>query len=179
MRAQIVAVLEHPLQRQQDLLRRERLLQIIPGAVADGQLGAVRVAETGQDDDLGRVRQVFQPRQHGQPVAVRQTHVQEDHVELLGQGRLNPAGEVRGADRFVPDVSHQLHEGFAGILVVVDHQNLGHHRAPAPACPRPTASMPGRRYFLMATATSRRLTGFFRYSRMPSLAASCSLKLWL
>jgi len=53
MREFFLAVLERPDERQGHGVGRGRLFDVVPGAVLNGQLGAVGVARTGENDDLG------------------------------------------------------------------------------------------------------------------------------
>ena len=122
-------VAQRVLERQQDAVRVERLLEEVVGAEL-GRLdrgGDGPVA--GDHHDQGLRVGLAQLRQDRQPVHPRHLHVEQDEVRLeLGEGvqRLGPGAGQR--DR-VALVLEQLAQRLAHALLVVHHQDAVAHRA--------------------------------------------------
>lgn len=63
-------------QGQKNLLDGVGFLDIIPGSIADGQFGSVRIALAGDDNHRWSNLLGNHARQHGQSVAIGQAHIQ-------------------------------------------------------------------------------------------------------
>ena len=126
--------LQRVLDRQQELLRGDRLFEEVQGAQARRADGHVDGRLAGHHDDRRHHAKLPQIGEHRQTVLAGHHHVRKDDVEpLLLQQRDRPGGVVAD-DRLVAGQPEGARDGRQRRRVVVDDQHTDHALAPF-GCP--------------------------------------------
>ena len=119
-------VFDSPCHGQLDVVQGRRLGNIAPGAAANGQFRAVRIARCGENDHFGFVFAAADTGQGFQAVAVRQADVQNDDIKNPLPGQIKPLYQKIGALHLVPHGGYHHCQGLAELNVVVNDQDMGH-----------------------------------------------------
>ena len=107
---------------QLELIGRERLAEVVGGALLHCFDGRIHGGMAGDDDHLGGDAGGLDFSEDLQPVHARHLQVQEDQVEVAGEGRLQAGLGVLAALHLVPVRGENPLTGYADHAIVVDQQ---------------------------------------------------------
>ena len=112
------------LERDQDAVQVERLLDEVVGAFLDALDGSVDVAVTGNHDDRGLAAGFHQGVKHFIAIHHRHLDVAENGVEIVGKGLIHALFAVFGGSHLVAFEFQDFLECIADAPFVVDDQDL-------------------------------------------------------
>ena len=122
-------VLKGPLEDQPEVFEGQGFLDVIPGSVFDGQLGAVGIAEARDDDDFGRVGAFLDFGQKIQARAVRQPDIAENDVVARALEQLPRLGFRGRTEPLMAQLLDGTEEGLRDQRIVVDNEDYRQGRA--------------------------------------------------
>ena len=122
----LAAVLQGPVNGQDQVVQGGPLEHVVPGPGLDGQAGPGQIGPPGDDYDLRGPGHFLEKRQHLKTVAVGHAHVQKNYIEVLFPGDLNSVVEGVGRVGPVALAAQFPVENVAEELVVVYDQNIRH-----------------------------------------------------
>ena len=120
MRQLLLPVLQGPGERQNHLADVGGLLKVVPGPLANGQFGTVRITGPGDDDDLRRFPQGPQHGDRLQADAVRQPNIEQYYIEIPLRRPLQTLSQGKGIGSLITLAHHQIGEHLARQIIVID-----------------------------------------------------------